>query len=393
MITKKHIAINTALSVTVLIIFWLFLDFILFPPLLPKLPPKYLQYLPRETRILAQSSKKNLIPRHYIALFGDSNAAGVGDELLKVISNSGASFGIHHYLHQKTGIDIVNFAEGGSCNILGFVGIPIINLDYLKTTRYKVPDPDNIFLLFYEGNDLQGNLRTFNVFIAEGYDIQRIEDSNYFAAFCEKIMADYFGPPQIRGVSFLERNFIFSQFVVSLGRNLKSNLKSWIKPSKTKTQWATGETNQAKINGKIVPLPEYLQAPPVTLTEADMDLALKLLDHSLFMVARRFRAPITLVYIPSVLNVYQILSPWVSIQNEKSFYSPASVDQRGQMMRQKIETICFKHQIHFLDSSPTLREAAKSTLLHGPQDWRHFNKKGYELLAGFMEPSIKDEAI
>ena len=43
------------------------------------MPLSYQKYLPRDVRIIAQTTKDRLIPESYVALLGDSYAAGWGD--------------------------------------------------------------------------------------------------------------------------------------------------------------------------------------------------------------------------------------------------------------------------------------------------------------------------
>ena len=60
----------------------------LFPKFLEKLPLRLYGSIDKNLRILAQSSKKSLLPNEYIAITGDSYATGVGDWLAEVRKKS-----------------------------------------------------------------------------------------------------------------------------------------------------------------------------------------------------------------------------------------------------------------------------------------------------------------
>ena len=59
----------------------------LFPKFIGKLPLRLYGLIDKDLRVLAQSSKKNQIPKDYIALTGDSYAVGAGDWLNQVLEN------------------------------------------------------------------------------------------------------------------------------------------------------------------------------------------------------------------------------------------------------------------------------------------------------------------
>ena len=56
----------------------------LFPKFIGKLPLRLYGLIDKDLRVLAQSSKKNQLPKDYIALTGDSYAVGAGDWLNEV---------------------------------------------------------------------------------------------------------------------------------------------------------------------------------------------------------------------------------------------------------------------------------------------------------------------
>ena len=45
-----------------------------------------------------------------------------------------------------------------------------------------------------------------------------------------------------------------------------------------------------------------------------------------------------------------------------------------------VEAVSGRMSVQFVDSRPAIRRLSSTKLVHGPLDWRHFNKHGYEAL-------------
>ena len=76
----------------------------LFPKYLNKVPFRLYGGVDNNLRVLAQYSKKSVIPRDYIAIFGDSNSVGVGDlyiDLTKRSEDWYPDYAPAHFLHKK----------------------------------------------------------------------------------------------------------------------------------------------------------------------------------------------------------------------------------------------------------------------------------------------------
>ena len=79
----------------------------LFPKFIKKLPLRLYGLIDKNLRVLAQSSKKNQMPKDYIALTGDSYAVGAGDWLNEVRKSNffgSPDYSAAHLIHKKTGI-------------------------------------------------------------------------------------------------------------------------------------------------------------------------------------------------------------------------------------------------------------------------------------------------
>lgn len=163
------------------------LEYILFPRLLDHVPLKLHFAVKEEIRVLVQSSKDHVVPEQYIALFGDSYSQGYGDWLLDADPNANPPYHSAHVLHDLTGRDVITFGKSGSGSLSGLVGHPIRWLDYIRSSRLSpLPDPKEILVYFYEGNDLNDNLEDLRTrYIDRNYDPGKVYDTAYFRAFIE----------------------------------------------------------------------------------------------------------------------------------------------------------------------------------------------------------------
>jgi hypothetical protein len=46
--------------------------------------------------------------------------------------------------------------------------------------------------------------------------------------------------------------------------------------------------------------------------------------------------------------------------------------------------------VDFVDATPALREAATASVIHGPHDWDHLNKIGYETLGTLVATRLQE---
>jgi len=162
---------------------------------------------------------------------------------------------------------------------------------------------------------------------------------------------------------------------------LKSWAKIWLyeKP--------VGSFHQALINGEAVGLWDHLVGPSLSMTEEEIELGAYAFEQSLRFLIERFpHSKIGVIYIPSPMASYRLVTPEVrhisGMLGAKSKIYPAKmVAQRSQLTFQFIKEICQKHGVRYQDLRPLIREATEREIIHGPIDWFHFNKKGYEVLA------------
>ena len=55
-----------------------------------------------------------------------------------------------------------------------------------------------------------------------------------------------------------------------------------------------------------------------------------------------------------------------------------------------VARISTDQHIDFADATPALRAAAETNVIHGPRDWDHLNRIGYEALGAFVASRFQE---
>jgi hypothetical protein len=135
------------------------------------------------------------------------------------------------------------------------------------------------------------------------------------------------------------------------------------------------------VAGKPQELPGGLQSPGMDIDSADWDPAVLVFERSLaYLRALLPETPVIVVYIPSPLSSYRLISPVVSFQNSKIGAHNEQISQNSDRMCQLIRAATISQGAGFLDIRPVIRAGTEHDVLHGPRDFKHFNRKGYEIL-------------
>ncbi len=380
---------NFLLVLLSLIAGYLAIEFVLFPVLLDRIPLKLHFAVKEDIRVLVQSSKKDVVPQKYLALFGDSYSQGYGDWLLDADPDTNPPYHSAHVLHDLTGREVISFGKSGSGSLSGLVGHPINWLDYIRRSRINnLPDPQEILVYFYEGNDLNDNLEDLKTrYIERNYDPTKIYDEAYFRTFIEK---------EVLGVSPFENpdwtdTFFFTDFMKHTIDSMESKKNTLIAPDNISP--GPGKVNRIRIAGQEIDIPDGLQSPALELTPGEINLTVYMFEQSLKYMREHFHGiPVTVVYLPSVLSCYEVVSPYVSIQiydqGRETNYKSYLVQQRSEKIATMIRTISEKEGAGFIDARPTLRALGRKQIFHGPKDWKHYNKDGYTALAEVIHKNL-----
>lgn len=346
----------------------------LFVPLaLASLPIGLHGFVPEPFDIVAQSSKRSTLPTDYVAIMGDSYGYGMGDWRIGIDHWSRSDWQASHLLHDATGVDVISFARPGRSSIGAYVNEPIRALRTLRH-RYPIQDPKWILAYFYEGNDLSENLRELDerryhgALVADDFD-QFLEVD---VLSKEKYEID---TARFLGIRFLAR------LLRGVGDDSADGVRVWGSDLRNTARGA----NRARIGDSDVLIPLANQAAPVDIVGPEFERALLVFRLSLEFMARQFpSARIQVVYIPAPLSIYDLGDHLVVESNAGGSIAVSRRDAllASDRVAERIRAICTEEDIPFVDTRARLRVVARQEPLHGPLDWRHFNRRGYEELTG-----------
>lgn len=385
----KHPLFALLAATLALSLLYLVCEFAVFPLLLPRLSHRLRWRLNFPETVLAQSTKRGRLPKDYIALFGDSYAVGLGDEWESLDRSSSEPFASAGLLFSGLGRDVVTFGRSGAGDITGWLAAPAAVLSYLDgTLLYRLERPRVILAYFYEGNDLRENNRELRRYESRLPASDRAEALRILAASDHPLLQE--APPSRRA------NFVFAGFAKSVFRKLfewssapKPLEKGESPAPETPTHSRDVRTsNRVLVAGRELPIPGRLQGPDTGLGEAETQGGLFVMRLSLEALRRAFPdARVVVVYIPSPLSCYRLLGPAdTEDQGALRRVPPALIARRSDLIARGVETAARELGMEFLDTRPSVREAAARLLVHGPFDWRHFNRHGY---AAMTRPVIR----
>lgn len=215
-----------------------------------------------------------------------------------------------------------------------------INLLVLAATlraRFDVADPRLVLLYFYEGNDLEDN-------------VGRVR----------------------RGKGLLREGRLDAEaFDDLLRRSLRPGPEAGYSGSFLATRFT------------------------LELSDSEVDLALEVFERSLRFLRSDLRAPrIFVVYVPSVLGCYAFhgtVSAWDGEERRPALYPAELVRERSDRIAKRVAEAAALTGAGFIDTREAVREAAGRTVIHGPRDWHHFNRSGYEAFSAAIVAGRREE--
>lgn len=358
---------------------YLFLELVGFRVLLAHLPLKFHGDLPKEIGVLAQPSKRSTIPRNYIALVGDSYAQGYGEWLLDSDPRFNRGFHSADLIHQATGRDVITFGASGAGSLTGLVAAPIGQLRYLDASwLYSLDQPRVIVVYFYAGNDFNDNLEDLKLRFHPNFPGKDVREREVFRSFLTTVVLgrDASWVKAERGLPLTSRLFFL--------RTLKG---IWSREGRTPEapRHATSGVNRVVVGGRTIAVPDHLQSPGLELGVEEIALAAYVFEEALLYLKRYFsNSAVRVVYIPSPLECYQIASPEVDIQTyegRRARYRTEELEDHHRLAVTAARNATERNGLAFVDATPYLKSVSRSELVHGPRDWKHFNRAGYEALA------------
>jgi hypothetical protein len=138
------------------------------------------------------------------------------------------------------------------------------------------------------------------------------------------------------------------------------------------------------VGGRTIAVPD-LQAPGLHLGVEEIALAAYVFEEALLYLKRHFsNSAVRVVYVPSPLECYQIASPEVdteAYEGRRSRYRVEALEHHHRLAVTAVQNATERNGLAFVDATPYLKSASRTGLVHGPRDWQHFNRAGYEALA------------
>jgi hypothetical protein len=267
----------------------------------------------------------------------------------------------------------------------------------LAAPGIELQPPAQIVAYFYEGNDLTDNLAllrrqgsSLGQPLSGSDEVSR--DPGPIIAFLEALMRRHRW--RLEQPLRLRDRLYLSRFAAVLYGDLRRLAKAWLAGEDV----AALPPTPVQLGGARLELPEPLEGPAMELSAAEVDRAL-LVFHAALALNRRHFAPIPLllVYVPSPVAVYRLAAERVPIETtdgSSRFYASTAIGRRSDRICGAVAEIATAVGVQFLDARPVLRAIAQDRPVHGPGDWRHLNRAGYEILgraiAGALEKGPGD---
>ena len=392
-------------------LFWIFAIFfaseLLLHSYLNELPLKFLAHTTGPIHRLGQYSKKDVIPKEHIAIIGDSNVYGFGPWLYENSWSMGQpDFATHHLLHKTLSKNLIAYGFPGY-GTFGYTLSTIAEYNMINGSLIwsKFPEPHQILVVFYEGNDLINNLHEVQ---HRGLHIDNISQEN-FKQQIKRLIKDESAELE-SGFSFTDhiacwnithgllKNYLnkFSQE----SDNIIEPIKDEILNQSSENQDKPNEPeNIALVGGKKISL-GYLEGPALHLTNNEINLSLEITKQSFNYIKKKFpQSQIDAVYLSTALSLYDFNSSKLrpaplklDIKSETArdrTFSEAEVKLKNMHLRTSMKTIMQELKIGFIDTTDSMSKIAKDYRLHGPRDPIHLNRKGYETFADIISLHLK----
>jgi hypothetical protein len=342
-------------------------------------------------RPLAQISKKGYLPHDYVAILGDSYAEGAGDWYIRSNRNKHLPFQASHLLHERTGRDAVTFGSsvtGPERYVLA--NLPSSYIFINKMAFLSMEKPKDIIIYFYEGNDINDSLHQIRMHLSPTLDLSVVLDPEKIESYLRdfqkherhfKRAAHFNVFDNLQSAIFLFRSFINLYKVLKNGSDLPNA------PARL------GTVNKVFIGGRIVPIADELHSPGLELSEQQMKVGILVYKKCIEILKEFFPdARYGILYVPSPLSVYRLAGPQVSIQpyeGPQKLFPSAMVAKNSDKICGLVSEAAKELNIPFVDTRPRLRRHTQDTIIHGPYDWKHFNRTGYEIFTEDLQELLK----
>lgn len=334
---------------------------------------KPINHFPTAVNIAWQASGPADNDESYIAILGDSFAAGLGDWSVERQSRTDPYYS-GDVIASQLSRPVISFGRNGLSSVGALVTNParIMHADSCALLRTP-PPPDMLIVYFYEGNDLNNNLKHFGALPGQPVSTQRINDYITREANSAKAVPCY------RYVNYIVFNLIGGQ----IARLVDSPDREVAKSSES-----------VVLDGRVVSIPDGLQGPALELDNTSIATSLDVLDQSLKHLLASFPdTSVLMVDVPSVLTLYSFVDDSVTSQTYHQGQSRQPVPKialQSDYICSGLRNLALRRGVGFFDARPALRKMAMKKKIHGPLDWKHLNRTGQTVLGQSVAEAIRD---
>ena len=292
----------------------------------------------------------------YVAILGDSMAAGDGDAWTKRMYN----YSSLHFLKNNFNDNFLNFGHAGSGSfqqVREFIGSQKIMTSYPFKLKSK---PKKIFFYFYEGNDITDNLIEKEVFNLD------YNDKNLYKLSKKRYLKIYF-PVFISLKNIIIDRFIHHYIIIKKRlKNKKSKNQNYLENKNSKSIIQITDINYGLHN----------------LTEEKIDIALNIFFKNLNNLKNEINVPITIIYIPNQVTISSVeeLTEFVDLNLEDK----VSNDKISKNINYKIKDFANKNNISYISLVAELSNINNKKNLYGHNDILHFSQQGYKEIANII---------
>lgn len=329
---------------------------------------------------LTQSSKRGLLPRDWIMVTGDSFAVGAGDWVIDASPWRNGPYQATHVLHARLNRDVLTFGRSGVGSLWALAILPAQDLAILRD-RFPLEPPRLIVAYFYEGNDLEDNLREAD---ALGVSQDALLTPAGRARLAAAVEREALASPWWRHDVYRFRGLLFATHAVVAGLTTSTDTVSrWWSGARDVGEEAAPVPNSYVFGQRRVPSSLQAGGPALGLTDEQLDAGVRVFSVGLEGLRRRFGGiPLGIVYIPSALPLYR----WHGRVSTRTYagqtvvLDPDGATSRSRAIADRVAAAARAQGVPFIDARPTLLRAAADDFIHGPRDG-HLNRRGYHALA------------
>ena len=308
----------------------------------------YLSYMPISYQVYYPHTYDRTF-KNYTAILGDSHALGVGEGYFNLREEN---YSIAHILKKlNPNNNYITFAwpGGGSISILKHFKFHTENLIYKRFNQ----KPNQIIYLFSEENDF-----------TDDYNDQYLNKTEY---------------------AFTKKEYIKSIFPLFYYAYLRIKLfNKNVQSSNLINNAFIFKKKEINFNNRV---------GGISVPEINSDQQKKTLDiiyYNFFQLSKQTEK-MHVVYLPSSATIYNMKNPIkaISFKDKTTIQiSKQDMDQYNKVSVKQIEYLCKKLNIEFINLTQDLKQKAETDLLHGPEDWGHFNMTGQQFIAKALSSKI-----